>query len=441
MQVERSKKGLKSPLERIRSVRKKTREGISRRIHNTVYAVKHPQDTLNNFMEFGVSNYKELRQGMTPFEEKAFGLGLGIAAIALMGLAGIGWVENLSDKVIVPLAASTPLFPILTTTVAIIKEKLAKVPTSFALLAEKDRKERVIEDKDRMVPKDFHYGPEQEKADVLAALDQKYRGYKGKKKLKLSANEFEVEKANGTLFETLVGAPGDRPEWFLDSEHRYVESSDGTLVAKEGTRDIRNLTADDFSHLRLHDYAKEMLEKGAYTGLGFYYRPEDNLTADSVILRQHKGKLQILLIERSDGLGAAVPGGMIDPDELKTLTPQTALKVALKVAKRETGEEANLNLDAVTSVPLLHNVVVGDPRATVQAFPRSTVFLFMPDAATAAAMTPKHGDDASGAKWRWLNVNRRMMPSHRSFVYVGIQEWQKRTGLVVDRRGRIGKAA
>ena len=107
--------------------------------------------------------------------------------------------------------------------------------------------------------------------------------------------------------------------------------------------------------------------------------------ADAVVISYAAGRRFVLLVERADGHGWALPGGYVDPGE----TPTAA-------ALRELGEEAGLTLPTDTPVTALPARVVDDPRASDEAWMVTTPVLV----ALPGPPVPVEGrDDARRAEW------------------------------------------
>ncbi len=301
-----------------------------------------------------------------------------------------------------------------------------------------------VHDEERLVPKDFTYGPKEIEADVLRAVNGlRFEEYP-QEGLKMSEETYEAWIAAGKPLRTLVGVPGDRPNFYVGA-HKNRYTSDGVTL-KDHVEDVRALGAEDKQQIPFHPYLQAMLtksDKGIVTGPGFYYRLGENKTADPVIFRVHDGRLQVLLIERTDGGGFALPGGHVDPED-KALSTNPAL-VAIAAAMREVGEEAGVkNLHDVDRAIVLEDAVVGDWRATANAWPVTSVVLFMPDEKTAQAMEIKPGDDAKGAEWRstWIDMSENnLFASHESYIKLAILKWEELTGNVVKKDGSVVKAA
>ncbi len=119
----------------------------------------------------------------------------------------------------------------------------------------------------------------------------------------------------------------------------------------------------------LHPWLEDMLNDpdiGVVTGKGFYWKWGPNYTVDPIIFRHDLNEPHVLLIERADGTGWALPGGFKDQGE----TEQEG-------AKREAWEEAGINLDLLHSrVRRIYEGPLADLRATAHAWPETTAFCF-----------------------------------------------------------------
>ena len=114
----------------------------------------------------------------------------------------------------------------------------------------------------------------------------------------------------------------------------------------------------------------------------------ENQAADPVVVTEEAGQRWVLLIDREDGGGWAVPGGRVEPGEQITDT-----------LVRELREETGLNLTGHTP----HIVWAGfahDPRNTDEAWMCTTAAVFrIPE------MLPVYpGDDACRAVWFRFNT-------------------------------------
>lgn len=112
--------------------------------------------------------------------------------------------------------------------------------------------------------------------------------------------------------------------------------------------------------------------------------------ADAVVTATVNNLRRILLVERSDGHGWALPGGYVDPGE-------TATAAALRELREETGLDLGHAAEAV-SCRSLPARVVPDPRASDEAWMVTTPLLV--DLGTVLSLPRVCGaDDARQATW------------------------------------------
>lgn len=117
----------------------------------------------------------------------------------------------------------------------------------------------------------------------------------------------------------------------------------------------------------LHPWFFDMIEHpgiGVVTGKGFYWNWGPNYTADPIVIRHDLDEPHVLLIERSDGTGWALPGGFVDSGE-------SSPDAALREASEETGIDIRAfrhNMQPVYKGPL------ADLRVTANAWPETTAF-------------------------------------------------------------------
>lgn len=117
----------------------------------------------------------------------------------------------------------------------------------------------------------------------------------------------------------------------------------------------------------IHPWAEKMITNpniGIVNGKGAYWNWGPNYTADPIVMRHDLNKEHVLLIERGDGTGWALPGGFVDPGE----NPETA---AIREAKEETGIDLGkipFEIRKVYSGPL------ADLRVTSNSWPETTAF-------------------------------------------------------------------
>jgi len=134
----------------------------------------------------------------------------------------------------------------------------------------------------------------------------------------------------------------------------------------------------------IHPLIKDMItdpEIGVVVGKGKYYQWGPNFTADPVVITDEAVR-KVLLIRRGDTGNWALPGGFVDGNE-----------DAYDSAKRELKEEAGLAIQSEGI--LLYRGLVGDSRATANAWPETSAYKFVID----EPIEVIGGDDATEARW------------------------------------------
>ncbi len=329
----------------------------------------------------------------------------------------------------------------------------------------------VVKAQDRLVPIDFRYGHTELVQEVLQAMKDRanFAGYPAQG-LHWTEKEYFQWFKSGRPVDELVGFPGMRPAYYvgLHENRNIVEDGrlsnklknlaieayrgDGAKIART-ERFARLILASDGSPI--HPMFKEAVTspEGIVTGPGFYWFLGPNEAADPVIIRIHDNKFEVVLIERSDRGGRALPGGMID----KTRTGWSkggavaVIEQAITAAKRELKEETGIgieDLNDIMGISILDKVTVGDFRMTAQAWPVTSVFLFIPKPQTAEVMVPAAADDARLASWIgvggnliWKGITQDVMfASHASYIKLAILKLEQLFGVVVKTDGTVGKA-
>lgn len=140
-----------------------------------------------------------------------------------------------------------------------------------------------------------------------------------------------------------------------------------------------------------------------------------------MVEKDGKKVLEFVCIERTDGGGWAIPGGMVDPGESVSLT-----------LKREFGEEA-LNSEGVSAeekAAIEEQVAklfshgsevfrgyVDDPRNTDNAWMETVAVNFHDETGETFSKFKLHaGDDAGKVKWMEISADLKLYASHATFI-------------------------
>ncbi|MEE8409561.1 MAG: NUDIX domain-containing protein [Myxococcota bacterium] len=159
-------------------------------------------------------------------------------------------------------------------------------------------------------------------------------------------------------------------------------------------------------------------------GRGLLGKWGPNVAADPILTRPGSGggPLEMLAIRRRDNGLWAIPGGMVDDGEEIAAT-----------LKRELEEETGVRVDLNDAIEV-HRGYVDDPRNTDHAWMESVVVVKHLDAAAAAALEARAGDDAVDVRWMPITEQTlaAMHASHGSIVRRAVEVLRGR-GVVVMR--------
>lgn len=300
---------------------------------------------------------------------------------------------------------------------------------------------RVIPKDERLVGDDYSFDLE---SAVARACRTTYPGYVPlENRLRITEDEIceWVEKGmpyEGVRMEVSEGLPLGTNALF-DHPNRLSGLVRGRAIGDDGRQDFYGVSfAESFDPrgcfrdsrgVPVHPSFKIMLSAGAVVGPGFYYEYGPNRTADPIVIREKNGRLELLIIKRTDTGKYAIPGGMVDLGE--------EVSVA---GKRELREETGVDLgDALGDI--VYKGIIADPRATLNAWPEATTFLYFLSYEQTRSFVLKAEDDADEALWVSLTETNLslLFASHADSVKMALKFWQEKSGLVVDKTGNMGR--
>lgn len=160
----------------------------------------------------------------------------------------------------------------------------------------------------------------------------------------------------------------------------------------------------------IHPWFREMVtnpEIGVVVGNGGYWNWGPNFTADPVVLT-NEDRPQVALVTRMDD-SLAFPGGFVDDNEHGD---------AHHAALRELDEEVDVKL--TQQGKLFYTGVVADPRATANAWPETSAYLFTTD--EAYELHPNL-EEVKDAQWYYVDELRpdQMFGSHAALLTMAME--------------------
>jgi ADP-ribose pyrophosphatase YjhB (NUDIX family) len=172
------------------------------------------------------------------------------------------------------------------------------------------------------------------------------------------------------------------------------------------------------------------LYPGGRTGLcgrGLLGKWGPNFAADPIITRKNPltGKLEMILITRSDTGELAIPGGMVDPGEI---AKTTALRELFEEALGKSSELGNFKDLFDENAVLIYKGCVDDPRNTDNAWMETSVYYYHitnPEIGNAVYNKLQANDDALTARFMCIEpVPLNLYASHADYINVAIKRLQ-----------------
>jgi len=174
-------------------------------------------------------------------------------------------------------------------------------------------------------------------------------------------------------------------------------------------------------------------------GRGLLWRWGPNHAADPIVTRwmrsnndaqqdivkdavTQKPILEFVAIERTDGGGWAIPGGMVDPGEnvSRTLRREFGEETMDTYGIKEASEKAKVQQQIDAFFKHGKEVYKGyadDPRNTDNAWMETVAYNFHDsDGDQVGKFSLKAGDDASKVKWMKIDKNLHLYASHKAFI-------------------------
>jgi len=172
-------------------------------------------------------------------------------------------------------------------------------------------------------------------------------------------------------------------------------------------------------------------------GRGILGRWGPNHAADPVVTRWQRDEkgdkvvnalsgnpvLEFVCIERGDGGGWAIPGGMVDPGEKVSTTLKREFMEEAMDSTQASSEENAENSALVETFfsgggTQVYKGYVDDPRNTDNSWMETVVMNFHDDSGLSVGnLKLKAGDDARNLKWMAIESNLTLYASHKEFIH------------------------
>ena len=182
----------------------------------------------------------------------------------------------------------------------------------------------------------------------------------------------------------------------------------------------------------VHPYAEDILKAGlGIEGPGAYWQYGPNLCADPIVLGvSNDGYLKTIIIERDDTGQIALPGGHLNANEDPWLA-----------AVREFREETTIEIspDDLLHFERLLRDIVPDTRTTINAWPETTVCLFVLKTGVIDTYRPVGSDDAAEARCVLVDdaLYEGIQPAHEEFVRRAVEVFEEQFEVMVHVNGFV----
>lgn len=231
---------------------------------------------------------------------------------------------------------------------------------------------------------------------------------------------------NPTVFtsRSVIGQPWADPDMLASEFKPSWNSIDGNVnrTSLTGKYEIKN------------NYPLNPCGRTGLVGRGVLGRWGPNHAADPIVTRwktfennhvlheqSHKPIIQFVAIQRKDSGEWALPGGMVDCEELVSNTlKREFMEEAMNLLEKSEGEAVKIKLEIEEVFKKgveVYRGYVDDPRNTDNAWMETVATLFHDETGCHVGLLKLHaGDDAVGVKWMDLDRNLKLYASHVSFL-------------------------
>jgi len=270
--------------------------------------------------------------------------------------------------------------------------------------------------------------------ELLLKDSNVYPGYPGfRERVAISDASYEDWVKNGRP-SGLVGGLYNHPNYLKGVQKKIAIEDDGTqqFLDTEFMSSCTGPYLRDSNGRPVHPYAEDILKAGlGVEGPGFYWGYGPQRCADTLVVGVSKdGRLKIIVIERGDTGRIALPGGHLNGDENPWLA-----------AVREFCEETTIEIfqDNLLYFERLLRDIVPDTRTTLNAWPETTVFLFVLKDGVIDTYQPVGSDDAARALCVPVDdaLFEKIQPAHEEFVRRAVEVFEEQFEVLVCTDGSV----